>query len=80
METMETIEKNGISYVSAAQIGRYYKLTRKRCWMELQKANLSYILLVQTRFYNATEAAKYFDNLGEYDMRKKTYKIKITTN
>jgi hypothetical protein len=48
--------------------------------MELQKANLSYILLVQTRFYNATEAAKYFDNLGEYDMRKKTYKIKITTN
>ncbi len=77
METMETIEKNGISYVSAAQIKHHYKLTRKRCWMELQKANLSYILLVQTRFYNANEARTYFDNLGEYDMRKKTYKIKI---
>jgi hypothetical protein len=48
--------------------------------MELQKADLSYILLVQTRFYNATEAALYFDNLGEYDMRKKTYKIKIAAN
>jgi hypothetical protein len=48
--------------------------------MELQKADLSYILLVQTRFYNADEAALYFDNLGEYDMRKKTYKIKIAAN
>jgi len=74
---METIEKNGISYVTAHEIGRYYKLAKKRTWIELQKAQLTYIILLHTHLYNASEAKQYFDNLGEYDgrvLKSKKYK------
>ncbi len=77
---METIEKNGISYVSAAGIRNHYKLPKKRTWIEIQKAKPSFIVLVQTHFYHAAEVATYFDNLGEYDMRKKGYKLKGQAN
>lgn len=58
---MSTIEKNGISYVSAREIEDHYNLTRKRTWQELQKANLSYIKLLQTHFYRLEDATAYFN-------------------
>jgi len=67
---METIEKNGVSYVIAREIERHYKFTRKRAWQELQKAKLPYMVFLHTHFYKLTDVKNYFDNLDETDGRK----------
>jgi phage anti-repressor protein len=59
---MQTIEVNGISYVSARDIEAYYKLTRKRTWQELQKAQLSHIKLLQSYYYHVVDVESYFNN------------------
>jgi hypothetical protein len=56
-----TVTLAGTDYVSARAIEDHYKLTRKRTWQELQKAQLSYVKLLQSHFYPVAEARAYFD-------------------
>lgn len=59
---MQTVEISGLSYVTARDIQDHYKLTRKRTWQELQKANISYIKFLQAHFYRFEEVETYFNN------------------
>jgi hypothetical protein len=71
---METIELNGISYVTARDIERCYQLTRKKAWQTMQLAQLEYITLLQSRLYKIEDVRMYFDNNPVVDKRSKAYR------
>lgn len=60
---MQTIEINGISYVSARELEKEYNISRKRCWQLISKSGLSYVKLLQSHFYEMQTIKVYLDNL-----------------
>lgn len=61
MNTMNTIEIQGMSYVSARELERAYSLTRKRAWQLLNKSDLRYVKLLQAHFFIVNEVTEYLD-------------------
>lgn len=60
---MKTIQIDGVDFVSSREIEATYKLTRKRCWQELQTLSLDFLEIAQLRFYERDAIKNHFDNI-----------------
>ena len=60
---MNTIEIQGVSYVTARELELAYNLSRKRCWQLLKRSELPYIKMLQAHLYEETAATDYFNDI-----------------